>query len=139
MLYIHLTLAPYIRSAEELKTKPTQHSVKALREIGIQPDILLCRAERTLPSRTCQKEDRLILYFRNDAVIVCPGCRIYLSVPLELHEERLDQKNYRDVRPGTEAGAGSSDWQEIIQRVKSAEIHGQHRNCRQVYCVSGFV
>ena len=59
-LYIHLTLMPYIPSAGELKTKPTQHSVKELRSIGIQPDILLCRSDRDIPGRRAQ-EDRAVL------------------------------------------------------------------------------
>ena len=66
-LYIHLTLVPYIEAAGELKTKPTQHSVKELREIGIQPDILLCRTDRLLCSGT-QGEDRPLLQRRQ-------GCR----------------------------------------------------------------
>ena len=60
-VFIHLTLVPYIKSAGELKTKPTQHSVKELREIGIQPDILLCRAERSIP----EEERRKIALFTN--------------------------------------------------------------------------
>lgn len=118
VLYIHLTLVPYIRSAEELKTKPTQHSVKALREIGIQPDILLCRAERTLPEHV-KKKIALFCTVRNDAVIAVPDVEYIYQVPLELHEERLDQKIIEMLDLEQKPEPDLSDWQEIIQRVKS--------------------
>ena len=89
-VYIHLTLMPYIPSAGELKTKPTQHSVKELREIGIQPDVLLCRADREVP----EDEKRKIALFTNvlpEAVIsVVDADRIY-KIPAMLHGQMLDQ------------------------------------------------
>ena len=90
-LYIHLTLVPYIGTAGEVKTKPTQHSVKELRSIGIQPDILLCRTSSTLTSDIKRK----IALFTNvdeDAVITAKDVGCIYEVPLNFHSEGLDQK-----------------------------------------------
>ncbi len=87
--YVHLTLVPYIASAGEIKTKPTQHSVKELREIGIQPDVLLCRADRTLPA----DERRKIALFTNvevGAVISAVDTDCIYKIPGMLHEQLLD-------------------------------------------------
>lgn len=88
--YIHLTLLPYIPTAGELKTKPTQHSVKELREIGIQPDILLCRADRSMPA----EERRKIALFCNvmpEAVIECLDADSIYKIPGMLHDQMLDE------------------------------------------------
>ncbi len=88
--FIHLTLLPYIATAGELKTKPTQHSVKELREIGIQPDILLCRADRPLP----QDEKRKIALFTNvqsEAVITVQDADSIYKIPAMLHDQMLDE------------------------------------------------
>jgi CTP synthase len=88
-LFIHVTLVPYIRAAQELKTKPTQHSVKGLREIGIQPDILLCRSEVPVPAELREK----IALFCNvpaHCVIETPDVRSIYEVPLVLHRGGLD-------------------------------------------------
>jgi len=88
--FIHLTLLPYIPTAGELKTKPTQHSVKELREIGIQPDILLCRADRSIPA----EERRKIALFTNvqpEAVIEALDARTIYQIPILLHEQMLDE------------------------------------------------
>src|SRR6516162_4363967 len=88
-VYIHLTLLPFIPSAGELKTKPTQHSVKELRSIGIQPDILLCRADRPIP----KDEKRKIAQFCNvrpSAVIQALDSANIYSVPLDYHVQGLD-------------------------------------------------
>ena len=87
--FIHLTLLPYISTAGELKTKPTQHSVKELREIGIQPDILLCRADRPIP----EDERRKIALFTNvqpEAVISCLDSDSIYKIPGMLHDQMLD-------------------------------------------------
>src|SRR5258707_1917342 len=87
--YIHLTLVPYIASAGEIKTKPTQHSVKELREIGIQPDVLLCRADRPLPA----DERRKIALFTNvqvEAVISAVDTDSIYKIPGMLHAQNLD-------------------------------------------------
>jgi CTP synthase len=88
--YIHLTLLPYIPTAGELKTKPTQHSVKELREIGIQPDVVLCRADRTIPA----EERRKIALFCNvmqEAVVECLDADSIYRIPGMLHEQMLDE------------------------------------------------
>jgi CTP synthase len=87
--FIHLTLVPYIASAGEIKTKPTQHSVKELREIGIQPDVLLCRADRPLPD----DERRKIALFTNvavEAVISAVDVDSIYKIPAMLHAQKLD-------------------------------------------------
>ena len=89
--FIHLTLVPYIPSAGELKTKPTQHSVKELRSIGIQPDVLLCRTDRPLP----KDERRKIALFCNvrpEAVIQALDVQSIYDVPVAYHEEGLDRE-----------------------------------------------
>jgi CTP synthase len=89
--YIHLTLVPYIETAGELKTKPTQHSVKALREIGIQPDILLCRTSRFL---TPQVKEKIALFCNvdKDAVITAKDVESIYEVPVAFHQEGLDNR-----------------------------------------------
>lgn len=90
VLYMHLTLLPYIPTAGEIKTKPTQHSVKELRSIGIQPDVLLCRADRPIP----QDERRKIALFTNvetRAVIEALDVDSIYKIPSLLHEQELDQ------------------------------------------------
>jgi CTP synthase len=88
--YIHLTLLPWIATAGELKTKPTQHSVKELREIGIQPDVLLCRADRPIPD----DERRKIALFTNvqpEAVISVTDAESIYTIPAMLHDQMLDE------------------------------------------------
>src|SRR4029077_2879000 len=88
--FIHLTLVPYVAAAGEIKTKPTQHSVKELREIGIQPDVLLCRADRPLPD----DERRKIALFTNvpvEAVISAFDVDSIYKIPTMLHVQNLDQ------------------------------------------------
>lgn len=90
VLYVHLTLVPYIGAAHELKTKPTQHSVKELRQIGIQPQILICRADRPLPTDLKEKIG-LFCNVRADCVIDSADLDSIYKVPLYLHEQGLDQ------------------------------------------------
>jgi len=89
-LFVHLTLVPYIKSAGELKTKPTQHSVRALRDIGIQPDILLCRSERPL-TKELRTKVALFCNVELDAVIEARDVRSIYEVPLRFHENGLDE------------------------------------------------
>ncbi|QPJ63460.1 MAG: CTP synthase [Candidatus Nitronauta litoralis] len=90
VLYIHLTLVPYISTADELKTKPTQHSVQKLREIGIQPDILLCRAEKNL-GQDIKKKIALFCNVEQEAVINAVDVKSIYQVPLRFHDEGLDR------------------------------------------------
>ncbi len=89
MLYVHLTLVPYIKAAGELKTKPTQHSVRALRDIGIQPDILICRTERPLTD-DLKKKIALFCNVENSAVIDARDVPSIYEVPLRFHADGLD-------------------------------------------------
>ncbi|MGB6012073.1 MAG: CTP synthase [Desulfobacterales bacterium] len=115
-LYIHLTLVPYIATAGEVKTKPTQHSVKELRSIGIQPDILLCRTNQYLPKEIKAK----IALFCNvtvDEVITAKDVECIYEVPLVFHKERLDQKIVEKLNIWTRA-PHLDTWEEIVRRLK---------------------
>ena len=87
--FIHLTLVPYIAASGELKTKPTQHSVKELRAIGIQPDILLCRSDRLLP-RDLKAKIALFCNVSEDAVVTAQDVKTVYEVPLVFNREGLD-------------------------------------------------
>ena len=116
VLYVHLTLVPYIAAAGELKTKPTQHSVKELRAIGIQPDILLCRTDRFLPLKMKQK----IAMFTNveqDAVITAKDVESVYEVPLVLHKEGLDAKIIEKLEIWT-AAPKLERWEGILQSIR---------------------
>jgi len=116
-IFIHLTLVPYIPSAGEIKTKPTQHSVKELRSIGIQPDILLCRSDRPLPD----DERRKIALFTNvesEAVISAVDSDSIYKIPLLLHEQGLDSIATRKLHIDAPA-ADLSEWEEIKQRLET--------------------
>ncbi len=115
-LYIHLTLVPYIATAGEVKTKPTQHSVKELRSIGIQPDILLCRTNQYLPKEIKAK----IALFCNvtvDEVITAKDVECIYEVPLVFHKEGLDQKIVEKLNIWTRAPRLDT-WEEIVRRLK---------------------
>lgn len=90
IIYIHLTLVPYLRAAQEVKTKPTQHSVGTLRGIGIQPDILLCRTEKRL-TKDARKKIALFCNVEEEAVIEAPDVESIYEVPLVLKDGRLDK------------------------------------------------
>ncbi|MGB2930216.1 MAG: CTP synthase [Desulfobacterales bacterium] len=115
-LYIHLTLVPYIGTAGEVKTKPTQHSVKELRSIGIQPDILLCRTNKYLPQEIKAK----IALFCNvtvDEVITAKDVECIYEVPLVFHREGLDQKIVEKLNIWTRA-PHLDNWEKIVKRLK---------------------
>jgi CTP synthase len=118
-LYIHLTLVPYIGSAGELKTKPTQHSVRDLRSIGIQPDILLCRTDRLLPRELKQKIG-LFCDVNEEAVITARDVATIYEVPLVLQAEGLDTVILKLLGlPMTEARM--SAWEDLVHRIKQPD------------------
>ncbi len=118
-LYIHLTLVPYISSAGELKTKPTQHSVRDLRSIGIQPDILLCRTDRPLP-RDLKQKIGLFCDVNEEAVITARDVDTIYEVPLVLQAEGLDTVILKLLGlPLTEARM--EPWAELIERIKNPD------------------
>lgn len=118
-IYMHLTLVPFIAAAGELKTKPTQHSVKELRSIGIQPDILLCRSEQPLP----ESDRRKIALFTNvpeEAVISCLDVDTIYKLPLWLHAQGLDGIVIKRLRLESEVGpADLSEWQSVVEAVEN--------------------
>jgi len=112
-LFMHLTLVPYLAAAGELKTKPTQHSVKELRSIGIQPDILLCRSERLIPDN----ERRKIALFTNveeRAVIPAIDMDNIYKIPLWLHSQNLDQIVAEKLKLENLKPADLSDWEKVV-------------------------
>jgi len=136
-IYIHLTLVPYIAVSSEIKTKPTQHSVKELRSIGIQPDILICRSEKDLPD----EHRRKIALFTNveeRAVISVRDADDLYKIPRMLHEQFLDeivvQKLRLDVPP-----ADLSDWDAVVEAKQNPEAEvniamvGKYMNLRDAY------
>ncbi|MDE2246906.1 MAG: CTP synthase, partial [Xanthomonadaceae bacterium] len=115
-LFMHLTLVPFIKAAGEIKTKPTQHSVKELRSIGIQPDILLCRSEQPLP----EGERRKIALFTNvpeQAVISAVDVEVIYQLPLWLHQQGLDRivvdRLRLDARP-----ANLAEWEAAVDAMQ---------------------
>ncbi len=121
--YIHCTLLPYIGAAGELKTKPTQHSVKELLSVGIQPDILLCRAERDIP----QGEKRKIALFcnvRESRVISALDVDTIYAVPLTYHREGLDievLRYFNALKDGQEEAVDLTRWVDIARAVRAPE------------------
>ena len=116
VLYVHLTLVPYIPTAGELKTKPTQHSVKELREIGIQPDILLCRCDREIP-RDMKGKMALFCNVREEAVITARDVESIYEVPRAFHEQGLDERLVEYLNIWTKA-PDLAPWERIVKRVK---------------------
>ena len=119
--YIHLTLLPWIAAAGELKTKPTQHSVKELREIGIQPDILLCRADRNIPD----EERKKIALFTNvapEAVISAIDASSIYAIPGLLHDQMLDEIVCHKLGILAKA-ADLSSWQKVAYALANPKHH----------------
>ncbi|MCG6894403.1 MAG: CTP synthase [Desulfobacteraceae bacterium] len=117
VLYIHLTLVPYIGTAGELKTKPTQHSVKELRSIGIQPDILLCRTDRYL-SRDIKKKIALFCNVGENAVITAKDVDCIYEVPLIFHKEGLDDRIVELLHVWTRAPRLDA-WERFVEQYKN--------------------
>ena len=122
VLYMHLTLVPYVAAAKELKTKPTQHSVKELRSIGIQPDILLCRAEREIPVKERRKIG-LFCNIREECVIPALDVASIYNVPLTYHEVGLDTQvlNHFGMEGKAKEELDLSLWQQIVERYTHPE------------------
>ncbi len=118
VLFLHLTLVPYIKSSGELKTKPTQHSVKGLLQIGIQPDIILCRTDRPLP-KSIREKISLFCNVEVDEVIAAQDVKNIYELPSAFHEEGLDDRVLEKLgiwaaKPRMEA------WQDYLARASSA-------------------
>ncbi len=116
VLYVHLTLVPFIKAADELKTKPTQHSVKELLSIGIQPNILVCRSDRLIP-KDMKRKIALFCNVEENAVITAQDVDTIYDVPLHLHEEGLDDR----IVEALELKVSNNDlktWKAIVERIK---------------------
>jgi len=116
VLYVHLTLVPYIGAAGELKTKPTQHSVNKLREIGIQPNILLCRTDRYLPPDLKEKI-ALFCNVEKGAVITAKDVETVYEVPIVFRKEGLDELIVRLLRLET-GPPNLREWDALVQKIK---------------------
>jgi CTP synthase len=113
-IYLHLTLVPYLGAAKELKTKPTQHSVRELRSIGIQPDILLCRAEREIP----ESERKKIALFSNlpeECVISGPDVKSIYQVPLKYHQDGMDVQVLKRFGLPCDKSPDLSKWEKLVK------------------------
>ncbi len=137
VLYVHLTLVPYIKTAGELKTKPTQHSVKELRSIGIQPDILLCRTDRPIP-KDMKAKIALFCNVTEDAVITATDVDCIYEVPLIYHQEGLDDKlmELLNIWSGEPRLDG---WKRVVERWRNPvgevtiAIVGKYVNLKESY------
>ncbi|GAB6040568.1 CTP synthase [Endothiovibrio diazotrophicus] len=119
-LFMHLTLVPFIKTSGEIKTKPTQHSVKELRSIGIQPDILFCRVEEEIP----EDAKRKIALFTNvepKAVISGVDVDTIYKIPLLLHEQKLDEIVCGKLKLETKP-ADLSEWQRVVDGIRNTDL-----------------
>ncbi|MFN4277372.1 MAG: CTP synthase [Ferrovibrio sp.] len=137
-IYIHVTLVPFIAASGELKTKPTQHSVKELRSIGIQPDILLCRADREIPQGD-RKKMALFCNVREEAVIPALDVNTIYAAPLAYHEAGLDVQVLKSFGLDAAREPDLSRWQNVVQRVVAPEntvkiaIVGKYTGLKDAY------
>ena len=115
-LFIHLTLVPYLKASGELKTKPTQHSVKELRSLGIQPDIIICRSEREIP-KTERKKISLFCNVPIDNVIETVDVRTIYEAPISFHKEKLDDRVLSFFNIKTKKLPDLSKWKNITSIV----------------------
>ena len=137
VIYIHLTLVPYIKTAGELKTKPTQHSVKELRAIGIQPDILVCRTDRDLGPEIKQKI-ALHCNLEPDSVITARDVESIYEVPILFHQQGLDDKIVELLNIWTRAPR-LEEWENLVRKIKKLKksvcigIVGKYIDLRESY------
>ncbi|MBK8872189.1 MAG: CTP synthase [Elusimicrobia bacterium] len=121
VLYIHLTLVPYIKAAEELKTKPTQHSVGKLREIGIEPDIIICRTDRPL-GQDIREKIALFSSVPKDAVIEAVDVDTIYDVPLMFERQGLDELVLMLLRQRSPAKDLAS-WKQMVEKIRNPQHH----------------
>ena len=136
--FIHCTLVPYIAASGELKTKPTQHSVKELRSIGIQPDIVLCRSDREIPPEE-RRKIALFCNVRPSSVIQALDVSTIYEVPLSYHAQGLDDEVLSIFRLENKGEPPLDKWQTIVKRVKEPEgevkvaIVGKYTGLKDAY------
>ena len=138
VMFVHLTLVPYIDTAGELKTKPTQHSVKELRSIGIAPDLLLCRANRPIPEAECAKIAQFC-NVREDNVIAATDVETIYQVPLSYHAQGFDTQVMRYFGIADAPAPDLSGWERIVKRTLTPEgevaiaVVGKYTGLRDAY------
>src|SRR4029079_9708498 len=115
-IFIHLTLVPYIAASGEVKTKPTQHSVRELMEIGIQPDILICRTERTL-SEDVKRKIALFCNVEFGAVVESPDVPTIYEIPLTFHEQGLDERVMHRLQLLGKKAPDLSKWRAMVKSI----------------------
>jgi len=122
VMYIHVTLVPYLAASAELKTKPTQHSVATLRSIGIQPDVLVCRSDREVDDST-KKKLALFCDVETDAVISAPDTDSLYRVPLIMHEQGLDETVLRmlGMTNGQHNPIDLTEWNGLVSKIDSVQ------------------
>jgi CTP synthase len=136
-IFVHLTLVPYIRAAKELKTKPTQNSVRQLREIGIQPDVLMCRTEVPI-SRDIRQKIALFCNVREEAVIEARDVASIYQVPIHFHRERVDEIIVKLLNLDV-PDPDLTEWQALLKRMTDAEVEvsvavcGKYTHLRDAY------
>ncbi|OVE77439.1 CTP synthetase [bacterium F11] len=121
VLYVHVTLIPYIKASEELKTKPTQHSVGKLREIGIEPDILVCRTDREL-NRELKEKLALFCSVPKEAVIEAHDVKSIYEVPLMFQRQGLEEQVLMLLRQRS-SHRDLDDWRNLVERQNSPQAH----------------
>lgn len=137
-IFVHLTLMPYVASAGELKTKPTQHSVKELRSIGIQPDVLLCRCDRPIPADE-RRKIALFCNVRPEAVIQALDVASIYEVPIVYHQEGFDTEIFNAFGITNPPPINLTRWQEIARRIEEPEgevriaIVGKYTGLKDAY------
>ncbi|MCC6718032.1 MAG: CTP synthase [Acetobacteraceae bacterium] len=120
VMFVHLTLLPYIPTAGELKTKPTQHSVKELLSVGIQPNMLLCRSDREIPHNE-RRKIALFCNVRPEAVIAALDVDTIYAVPVAYHAEGMDREVLRHFRLNFDSEPDLARWQDIVDVVRAPE------------------
>ena len=137
-LFIHLTLVPYMKASEELKTKPTQHSVKELRSLGIQPDIIICRSEKKIPTAE-RKKISLFCNVDIENVIETIDVRTIYEAPISFHKEKLDDRVLSYFKIKSKKSPNLTKWKNITSKVLSSRkdvnigIIGKYVNLKDAY------
>ena len=137
-LFIHLTLVPYMKASDEIKTKPTQHSVKELRTIGIQPDIIICRCEKNIP---LDQRKKISLFCNVDIenVIETIDVNTIYEAPISFHKEKLDHQVLRHFKIKPKRKVNLNPWKEITKKVFNPKknvniaIIGKYVNLKDAY------
>jgi CTP synthase len=137
-MFVHLTLVPYIPSAGELKTKPTQHSVKELLNVGIQPQMLLCRCDRAIPDAE-RRKIALFCNVRPQAVITARDVDTIYNVPINYHNEGMDREVLRHFGLPFDHEPDLSQWEHIVEAIRAPEgevriaVVGKYTNLLDAY------